>query len=114
MLIKYLDEAFKTIVYLVNRLPTPTLNGSTPLDRLFKVSPQYDILRVFGCSCFLNLRDFPRLKLQLKSTECTFIGYSINHKGYKCLSLDGKEVISRNVVFNELSFPFPKKSTNAY
>lgn len=62
---------------------------------------------------FPNLRNFPQPKLQFKSSECTFLGYSLNHKEYKCLSPKGKVIISRNVVFNELSFPFAKKSSNA-
>lgn len=113
MPIQYWDESFRTAVYLINRLPTPVLHGSTPLELLFKKKPQYDLLRVFGCSCFPHLRDFPQPKLQFKSTECIFLGYSINHKGYKCLSPTGKIIISRNVIFNESSFPFAKKLTDA-
>jgi hypothetical protein len=37
---------------------------------------------------------------------CLFLGYSPLHKGYKCLHLPSNRVyISRDVVFNENSFP---------
>lgn len=53
--LKYWDEAFRISVCLINRLPTPTLNGLTPIEALFKVLPQYNSLRVFGSSCFRTL-----------------------------------------------------------
>lgn len=82
----------------------------TLVEKLFKMSPQYDI-RVFRCSCFLNIREVNKHKLQFRSIECTFIGYSTNHKGHKCLDTNGKVIISRNFLFNENSFPFSKQDT---
>ncbi|KAL5780783.1 hypothetical protein ACOSQ2_011520 [Xanthoceras sorbifolium] len=34
-------------------------------------------------------------------------GYSLQHKGYKCLHPSGKVYISRNVIFHEFDFPYP-------
>lgn len=53
ILLKFWDEAFRTSVYLINRLPTVNLQCLTPVEALFKVPPQYKFLKVFGCSCFL-------------------------------------------------------------
>lgn len=53
ILLKFWDEAFKTSVYLINRLPTVILQCLTPVESLFKVPLQYKFLKVFGCSCFL-------------------------------------------------------------
>ncbi|KAM6578484.1 hypothetical protein CsatB_030321 [Cannabis sativa] len=41
---------------------------------------------------------------------CTFLGYSIKHKGYKCLSPTGRIYISRDVLFNEHLFPYATHS----
>ena len=35
-----------------------------------------------------------------------FLGYSTSHKDYKCLSPTGKLFISKDVVFNEVKFPY--------
>lgn len=39
----------------------------------------------------------------------TFIGYSLFHKGYKCLSSYSRLFVSKNVVFDETSFPYSSK-----
>lgn len=36
---KYWDEAFRTSVYLIKRLPTITLKGMSPLEALFGTHP---------------------------------------------------------------------------
>jgi len=46
-------------------------------------------------------------KLDFHSKECIFLGYSSSHKGYKCLDSTGKIFISKDVIFNELRFPYP-------
>lgn len=48
--------------------------------------------------------------MNFKSEDCTFVGYSPFHKGFKCLTPFGKLIISRHVLFNENSFPFSAKS----
>ena len=109
MPIKYWDEAFRASVYLNNRLPTFVLHHKTPLEVLFKTLPNYSFLKIFGCFYFPNIRSYNKHKLQFRSIECTFLGYSLNHKGYKCLDSNGKIIISRDFIFNESSFPFAHK-----
>lgn len=109
MPLHFQDEAFRTSVYLINRLPSAPLHGITLFEALFKVPPQHSTLKVFGCYCFPSIEDFNSHKLQFRSIECTLLGYSLNHKGYNCLDPNGKILISRNVIFNELSFPFANK-----
>jgi transposase InsO family protein len=94
------DDAFQTACYLINRLPTPTLNNSSPYVTLFQSSPDYTLLRVFGCACWPNLRPYNTHKLQPRSTQYVFLGYNLHHKGYKCLNIkSGRLYISRDVVF---------------
>ena len=46
-------------------------------------------------------------KMDPKSCPCVFIGYSMKHKGYKCLyPPTGRFCISRHVVFHESIFPY--------
>ena len=44
----YWNHAFATAVYLISRLPTPTLNFSSPYQKIFSKNPNYSKLRVFG------------------------------------------------------------------
>lgn len=51
--------------------------------------------------------------MSFRSIPCTFLGYSNQYKGYKCLSSDGCLFVSRHVTFDEFTFPFCKStSTN--
>jgi histone deacetylase 1/2 len=112
MPVTFWDEAFLASTYLINRLPTRVIDNATPLERLLgdKAKPNYHMLKAFGCACFPNLRPYNAKKLSFRSKECVFIGYSGNHKGYKCLDTStGRVYISRDVVFDETSFPFSRK-----
>lgn len=68
----------------------------------FHTQPEYK----FGCRCYPCLRPYNSHKLNFRSQPCTFIGYSNHNKGYKCLSSDGHVFIFRNVLFDEMTFPF--------
>lgn len=109
MPLSFWDDAFSTVVYFINRLPSTTLNGVCPLTKLFHIQPNYHFPKTFGCHCYPCLRPYNSHKLGFRSLPCTFLGYSNQHKGYKCLSLDGRLYVSRDVTFNELSSPFSSK-----
>jgi hypothetical protein len=69
---------------------------------------------VFGCACWPNLRPYNNIKLQFRSTQCVFLGYSTRHKGFKCLEVaSGRVYISRDVVFDENIYPFSALHPNA-
>jgi hypothetical protein len=114
MPLKYWDEAFLAVTYLINRLPTKILNFSSPLERLFHEKPHYRGLRSFRCACWPNLQPFNTHKLQFRSKQCVFLGYSNMHKWFKCLNdATGRVYISGDVVFDELVYPFSKLNPNA-
>jgi transposase InsO family protein len=95
-------EAFCTAISLINRLPTPILQGTSPYKLLFGVSPDYTFLRVFGCICYPYLGDYVTNKLQPRSLQCVFVGYSDRHHGYRCLHPPtGRLYVSRHVIFHE-------------
>ncbi|KAM1079012.1 hypothetical protein ACFX2B_013622 [Malus domestica] len=100
----YWVDAFATAIYLINRLPTAS--KSSPWELLFHKVPNYSTLRVFGCACFPWLQPYSPSKLHPKSKLCIFLGYSLHHKGYKCLDPVTKRIyISRHVLFDETRFP---------
>jgi len=103
----YWADALATANLLLNRLPTTTLRMSTPFFALYSAHPSYHDLRAFGCTCYPNLTATTPHKLAPRSALCVFIGYSPDHKGYRCLNLaTNRVIISRHVVFDETTFPF--------
>uniref|UniRef100_A0A6N2KNP9 Integrase catalytic domain-containing protein n=1 Tax=Salix viminalis TaxID=40686 RepID=A0A6N2KNP9_SALVM len=100
-------ESFSTACYLINRLPSPVLDGKTPHEILYGKIPSYSSLRTFGCLCFPFLRDYMPHKLSPRSIPCVFIGYSSLHKGFRCLDKKNNRVyVSRHVQFFEDHFPY--------
>jgi hypothetical protein len=101
---RYWVDAFLTSVYIINHLPTPTLDNLSPFAKLYSKEPDYHTLRVFGCKCYPLLRPYTSHKLEYRSKPCLFLGYS--HAGYKCHDpLTNKVYLSRHVVFDKRTFP---------
>jgi hypothetical protein len=104
----------KLVLPLINLLPSKVLNFATPVETLLHVNPNYESLRIFGCACWPNLRPYNQRKLAFRSKQCVFLGYSLLHKGVKCLDVStGRIYISRDVVFDENIFPFASLHSNA-
>lgn len=103
----YWPYAFAVAVYLINRLPTPLLQLQSPFQKLFGMPPNYDKLRIFGCACYPWLRPYNQHKLEDKSRQCVFLGYSLSQSAYLCLHIStGRIYTSRHVQFDEQHFPF--------
>lgn len=114
MPLKFLDEAFVTATYLINRLPSKVIHNQTPLEHLLKQEPDYSVLCIFGCACWPNLYPYNTRKLQFRSKRCVFLGSSNIHKGFKCLDIaEGRVYIFRDVIFDETVFPFADLHPNA-
>ena len=103
----YWSYAIKTVVSLINLLPTSVMNFHSPLFKLYSTRPDLSQLKVFGCACYPNFRRYTTHKLEPRTVECIFLGYPTSFKGYLCLDIKSKRLyISRHVVFNESKFHF--------
>ena len=103
----YWPYVFATAVFLINRLPSPVLNNSSPYAKLFNQPPNYLKLCVFGCLCYPWLRPYDKTKLDDRSSPCVFIGYSLTQSANLCLEpVTGRIYTSRHVQFVEDSFPY--------
>ena len=88
------------------RISLYIINNDTVKLKTFFIH-RFDHLRVFGCQCYPNFSATIANKLSPRSTLCVFLGYSSEHKGYRCLDMSSNRVIiSRYVTFDENSFPF--------
>src|SRR6185312_9566876 len=108
---RFWAESLHTATYLLNRLPSTTSPAPTPQHALFGTLPRYDHLRVFGCACYPNTSATASHKLAPRSVR-VFLGYSPDHKGYRCFDLTSRRVLnSRHVVIDESDFPYSTSST---
>jgi hypothetical protein len=102
----YWAERLHTATYLLNHLPTTAIQVVCPHLALFGSAPSYEHMCVFGCTCYHNTTATVLHKLSPRSTRCVFLGYSADHKGYRCLVLlTNRLTVSRHMIFDEDSFP---------
>ncbi|KAJ9535141.1 hypothetical protein OSB04_un001781 [Centaurea solstitialis] len=81
-------------------------NSNTPtqisLRSLTWSFPAYDLFKVWGCACFVQLQPHEHTKLKPRARLCHFLRYGIEHKGYRCRDPISKCLrISRHVTFWE-------------
>lgn len=112
----YWDHSFTQVVYLINKLPTSTLQQVSPFHALYGKVVNYSNIKVFGSSCFPLLRAYNKHKFQYRAEECVYLGLSPMHKGHKYLSQRGRIYISKEITFNKTKFPyiflFPQTTNN--
>ena len=96
-------DAILTAGFLINRMPSSSLNHKVPFSILFPDNPLFHTSpRVFGCVCFVHDMSPGLDKLSARSLKCVFLGYSRLQKGYRCYSPETKKYyMSANVTFFE-------------
>ena len=89
-----------TFVYLINRRPSSSLDGSILEDASTSKKVNYSFLRTFACESFFHIVKQNRTKIEEKSMKCTFIGYIVNDFDYQLYDYENHKIIrSGDVVF---------------
>ncbi|KAL4303890.1 hypothetical protein GQ457_10G000190 [Hibiscus cannabinus] len=106
-------EAFQCACHVINRLPPWPGTTKSPFELLYDEKPKVNYLRVFGSICYVHVPKSDRTKLDPKAKKCVFVGYDSCRKGWRCMDPEIKKfVVSRNVVFDEVSSDFsPHKNS---
>lgn len=73
-----------TATFLINGLPTQTLNHLSPFEWLFHHTPNYKSLRVFSCLCYPWLKPYTSHKLESQSKPCVYLGPLCSQSAYHC------------------------------
>jgi len=69
-------EAVYTVVYILNRCPTKTVQDKTPIEAWSGRKSSAKHLRVCGSICYIHVPDQRRHKLEDKTIRGIFLGYS--------------------------------------
>ncbi|KOM37136.1 hypothetical protein LR48_Vigan03g051700 [Vigna angularis] len=94
-------EAANTVVYLINRSLSSTLNYKTPMEVWSGRPADYSHMKVFGSLAFAHVKGD---KLDARAVRSVFLGYAEGVKEYRLWRLDTKSsklIISRDVIFDE-------------
>lgn len=89
--IEFWGECILTAGYLINRTPSPVLNGKTPNEVLHGQLPSYAHLRIFGSLCYARNQGTKGDKFASRSHWCVFVGYPYGQKGWRVYDLKTHE-----------------------
>ena len=71
--IKFWGHCILSAAYIINRLPTPVLQGKSPYEMFHKKQPSLQHLRVLGCLCFTK-NMYIQDKFQPRSVAAVHMG----------------------------------------
>lgn len=109
--VSYWSYAILHVDFLINRIPTPLLQGQSPYHVLHQNLPDINTFKVFGCLCHASSLQNHKTKLQLRATKTVFLGYKSSYKGHILHDIHYKEIfVSRHVVFHEHFLPYPNNN----
>jgi hypothetical protein len=84
---------------LINCPPSTAIGKKTPIEVWFDSPHDSSQLIVLGCTIYAYIDNG---KLEPRAINCIFLGYDSSVKPYKLWNLETqKDVLSRNIVFNE-------------
>jgi hypothetical protein len=95
-------EAVSTVVYVLNRCPTKSMDGMTPFEAWHGKKLAVHLLRTFGCIVYVR-NMMPHLKkLKDRGHKMIFIGYESGSKAYRAYDpITNCVHVTHDVVFNE-------------
>lgn len=91
---KFWGHVFMMATYLGNRLPSALLGWKSPFELLHKFSPDYSVLKVFGCLCFATNTKPHKTKFESRASKCIFLGFVPRQKAYTLYDLESQQLIT--------------------
>ena len=76
-------EVASIFVYTLNHVQVNKCTNYTPFELWYGYAPNVKYFKVFGRKCYI-LKDAINGKLDAKSDEGIFLGYSTKRKAFKC------------------------------
>ena len=96
----YWGDTILHAAWIINRIPTRALEGDiTPYESFYGVKPSLTNLYIFGCKVYVHVPDKKCRKLDAKSLECVFIGFTPSKSGYRFLHHNTGRILNPCDVF---------------
>lgn len=96
--IHFWSDCLFTVVYIINRIPTPLLKNWFRFELLYTKQPVYTHIKIFGCLAYVSTQQHTRHKYFSRSSPRIFLGYPTGIKIYKLFDHSThKIIISRHV-----------------
>ena len=102
----YWSEAVATATHLINRTPSKVLDLSAPIDLLSFEFPHVSLkinlpAKIFGCVVYAHVHN--ARKLDHRTLQCIFLGYSTTQEGYKCYHPTSRKIlVTTDAKFDEM------------
>ena len=98
------------VVYIINQSPTCTLESKTPMEAYTRNRPLVAHLHIFRCKAYIYIPQEKHQKLDKKTLECVYLGYSEHKKAFILLHQLSEHLIKyRDVYFNESELIEPSR-----
>jgi hypothetical protein len=94
-------EAIQYANFLRNR--SPFTGSTTPYESFLRRRPNVSDVKVFGCVTWVKVDSMDRSKFDPKAKKGRFEGFAEGVKGFRVMFPDGKIVVSRDCIFDELT-----------
>ncbi|KAL8107155.1 hypothetical protein AgCh_023817 [Apium graveolens] len=106
-------EAVRYSIYVLNGVPTRSLNGQTPYEAWNGDKLDLTHLKVFGCTAFVKIPLKNVKKLDNRSEKMVYLGKEPGTKGSRLFNPEmGRVHVSRDIVTEEEDFWPWEKETN--
>jgi hypothetical protein len=99
---EFWGEAVSTVVFILNRSPTKSVDRKTPFEAWHGRKPDVHFMRMFGCVVHVRETRPGLKKLDDRSRPMIFVGYPTGTKGYLAFDPATSRIhITRDAVFDE-------------
>jgi hypothetical protein len=113
-------EALLTACHVLNRVPNKN-KEKTPYEKWVGRKPSLSYLHTWGCLAKVNIPIPKKCKIEPKTMDCIFLGYSERNIGYRFLVVKSEVpdmhvdtiMKSRDAIFFENMFPMKDMHSNA-
>ena len=92
--------AILNVNFILNRI-IPNDSNLCSIEKLFKLKPFLDHVRIFGSKCNFLIHKSFRKKLELNTKEGILIGFDEYSGNYRILTLDLQVITARDVIVDE-------------